>query len=119
MVVAICLGIGLFAGVCGGLFGIGGGLVIVPAAILALGFSQHKAQGTSLALLMMPVGIFGVVNYWRDGQVDIVKAIWIGLGFLGGSYLGSKLALNLDPLTMRRVFAAFLIIVAVYLLTKK
>ncbi|MBV6457730.1 MAG: hypothetical protein HONBIEJF_00849 [Fimbriimonadaceae bacterium] len=119
MVVAICLGIGLLAGVCGGLFGIGGGLVIVPAAILALGFTQHKAQGTSLALLMMPVGIFGVANYWREGQVDIVKAIWIGLGFLGGSYLGSRLALNLDPLTMRRVFAAFLIIVAVYLLTKK
>jgi uncharacterized membrane protein YfcA len=104
--------IGLSAGALGGMFGTGGGILIVPGLVLALGFSQHKAQGTSLACLLAPIGLLGVLSYQQKGMVDWRVAALVAIGFLGGSLFGAKLALNLDPLTMKRSFAIFLVLVA-------
>jgi uncharacterized protein len=119
MAILLCLLIGLLGGVCGGLFGIGGGVVIVPALVLAMGFTQHRAQGTSLVALLAPVGILGVMNYYKAGSVDFKSGALIALGFVGGTYIGSKISLSLDETLLRRIFAAFLVLVAVQLVIKK
>jgi uncharacterized membrane protein YfcA len=119
MVIVLCLLIGIVAGVMGGLFGIGGGIVIVPLLITLFGFSQLRAQGTSLVALLAPVGLLGLMNYYRSGNADLVKGAWIAGGFVVGAFLGSKIAVGLDDLLMRRIFAGFLVLVAVYLFFKK
>lgn len=119
MQTVICLLLGLVAGVAGGLFGIGGGIIIVPTLVYALGYSQHRAQGTSLVALLAPVGLLGVWNYYRAGNADIRAGILIAAGFVLGVYGGSKLALDLNELVMRRAFAVFLLLVAVQLFLKK
>ena len=114
-----CYGAGLFAGIAGGLFGIGGGIVIVPFMLLALGFSQHLAQGTSLLALSLPVAAFGAFNYHKKGHVHPKKSIVIALGLVAGGFLGSMLALDLPPQTMQLAFAGFVILTATYLIVKK
>lgn len=104
--------IGLVSGAMGGIFGIGGGLVMVPAMVYVLHFAQHKAQGTSLAVLTIPVGFLGAMNYYKAGNVDLRAAGIIAAGFIGGSFLGSKLSLSLPEGTIRKVFAVFLVFVA-------
>jgi len=96
----------------GGTFGIGGGILIVPALVFALGFSQQKSQGTSLVALLAPVGILALIEYYKRGQVDFKVGGIIALGFLFGGLAGSKLALGLDEVTMRRSFALFLVLIA-------
>ena len=100
--------IGLAAGVLSGLVGVGGGLIVVPALIFFLGYSQHQAQGTSLGLLLLPVGILAVINYYNKGQVDIKVVAVMGIAFVLGGWLGSKLALRLPADTVKRIFAVFL-----------
>ncbi|QYK53643.1 MAG: sulfite exporter TauE/SafE family protein [Fimbriimonadaceae bacterium] len=117
--VLISLVVGVAAGVLSGLFGIGGGIVIVPALILFLGFTQHKAQGTSLAALLLPVGALGAWKYYQDKNVDFGSAIPIALGLLAGALAGANIASSLDPVTMRKVFSVFLVGIAIYLWTKK
>lgn len=119
MVIVLCLLIGIIAGVMGGLFGIGGGIVIVPMLIGLFGFSQLKAQGTSLVALLAPVGLLGLMNYYQSGNADLVKGAWIAGGFIIGAFLGSRIAVGLDDLLMRRLFAGFLVAVALYLFFKK
>ncbi len=106
---------GLAAGVLSGLFGIGGGIVIVPALILFLGMTQHKAQGTSLAALLLPVGALGTYKYYQENHVDFRAAIPIAVGILAGALAGAHIAVSLEPVTMRRVFSVFLVAMAVYL----
>ena len=96
--------IGLFAGTVGGSLGVGGGIVIVPALIFFFGFSQHSAQGTSLAVLMFPVAIFGAYNYYKNGYVNLKYALIIVLAFAVGQYLGSLLSINLPERVLRKVF---------------
>ncbi len=108
--------IGLAAGMLGGMVGIGGGLVIVPALIYFLAFSQHQAQGTSLGLLLLPVGILGVWNYYKGGYVDMRAVGILAIGFVAGNYFGSKWALSLPTLTLKRVFAIFMILIAMKML---
>jgi uncharacterized membrane protein YfcA len=108
--------IGLAAGILGGMIGIGGGLVIVPALIYFLAYSQKEAQGTSLGLLLLPVGILGVLNYYRKGYVDLKVVGLLSIGFVIGSYLGSKWALSLPQATLKKVFAAFLLLLAIKML---
>lgn len=110
---------GVLAGVCGGLFGIGGGIIIVPFLILAAGFTQKKAQGTSLVALLAPVGLFGLLEYWKEGQADLAKGAWIALGFVAGAYLGSRIAIGLDEMVMRKAFAIFLVAVGAYMFFRK
>ncbi|MBA4293273.1 permease [bacterium] len=106
---------GLAAGVLSGLFGIGGGIVIVPALILALGFSQHKAQGTSLAALLLPVGALGAYKYHQEKNIDINAALALSVGLFAGALAGANIATSLDPVTMRKIFSVFLVLIACYL----
>jgi uncharacterized membrane protein YfcA len=108
--------IGLAAGFLGGLVGIGGGVLIVPALVLLLGLSQHKAQGISLAMILFPVGILGVINYYKKGYVDFKYAGLLAVGFLIGSYAGSKFSLSLPQETVKKVFAVVMILLALKLL---
>jgi uncharacterized protein len=114
--VAIILLIGLCAGILSGLVGVGGGLIIVPALIFFLGFNQHQAQGTSLGLLLLPVGILAVINYYNKGNVDIKVVAIMSVAFIAGGWLGSKLALRLHEDTVKKIFAIFLFYTAFKLL---
>lgn len=107
LIVTILL-IGLCAGLLSGMVGVGGGLVIVPALVFFLGMSQHAAQGTSLGLLLLPAGILAVMNYYKAGYVDLKVVGLLALGFIAGSYFGSKWSLLLPQETVRKVFAVFL-----------
>jgi uncharacterized membrane protein YfcA len=103
---------GLAAGMLSSMVGVGGGVVIVPALVLILGMSQKLAQGTSLALMLPPIGILAVINYQKQGYVDFKVAAILCLTFIIGSYFGSKLVLRLDTVVVKKVFAVFLMIVA-------
>ena len=111
--------IGLAAGVLSGLFGIGGGILIVPALIYLMGFSQHKAQGTSLAVFVLPVGFLAALNYYKKGNVDLTGAAVVAAALFLGGYFGSKLALAIEESTLRKIFAVFIVIAAVNLFFKK
>lgn len=116
---AILIIIGVLAGILSGFVGVGGGIIIVPALVWLLGFGQHQAQGTSLAVLLLPVGIFAVMNYHRAGQLDWKVALVIGAGFVLGSYFGSRWALGIDPGTVKKIFGVFMIIAALKLIFGK
>jgi uncharacterized protein len=113
----ILLMIGLFAGILSGLVGVGGGLIIVPALIFFLGYSQHQAQGTSLGLLLLPVGILAVLNYYNKGYIDIKVVAVMSIAFVLGGWLGSKIALRLPADTVKKIFAIFLFYSAFKLLS--
>src|ERR1700761_5737349 len=104
--------VGLVAGMLSGLVGIGGGIIIVPALILILGFSQHQAQGTSLGILLLPAGIFAVINYYKQGYVDLKIVMILFVGFVVGGYLGSKISLTLSEATVKKIFALVLLLIA-------
>jgi len=108
--------IGLVSGMMSGLVGIGGGIIIVPALVFCLAFSQKAAQGTSLGILLLPVGILGVMQYYKQGQIDLRVVLIVSLGFLVGNYFGSKLSLSLPDQTLKKIFAGMLIIFAVKML---
>ena len=108
--------IGVLAGTLSGLVGVGGGIVIVPALILFMGFTQHQAQGTSLGLLLLPVGILAVVNYYNKGYVDIKVVAVMSVAFIIGGWLGSKLAISLSQETVRKIFAVILLYTAIKML---
>ncbi len=118
MEILLALLIGLFSGVSGGLFGIGGGIIIVPACVFILHMGQKQAQGTSLMALLLPVGVLAAWNYWRQGQMSVSTGLWIGLGFLAGALGGSQIALSIDEVLLRRIFAGFLVVVAGWLFFK-
>lgn len=115
MILMIIL-VGIAAGVMGGLVGVGGGIIIVPALVYLLGFSQKTAQGTSLGLIMLPVGILGVLQYYKQGHVDFRVVGLLAIGFLLGSYFGSKVALRLPQDTVKKIFAVLMIIMAIKML---
>ncbi len=112
LVVLIFLGIGLLAGVLSGVFGIGGGVVIVPSLILLAGFVPIMATGTSLAALLLPVGALGAYEYYKKGHLNISAALWISLGLFLGVWFGAKLAQHFSPIQLRRSFAVFLVLIA-------
>lgn len=115
----ILLLVGVVTGFMAGMLGIGGAIIMVPALIYILGFSQHMAQGTSLAVMLPPIGIIAAYNYWKAGQVDIKVAIILVITFLLGSYFGSKLATTLPQATLRKIFAILLLLVATRMLFTK
>lgn len=114
--VLLILFIGLAAGILSGLVGVGGGLIIVPALVFFLGFSQHQAQGTSLGLLMLPVGFLAVMNYYNRGNVDIKVVLTMAISFVAGGWLGSKLALRMPEDMVKKFFAVILFYTAFKLL---
>ncbi|HYW49882.1 MAG TPA: sulfite exporter TauE/SafE family protein [Gemmatimonadaceae bacterium] len=104
--------IGLAAGVLSGLFGIGGGIVIVPALVFVAQMAQKTATGTSLAALLLPVGALGAYEYYKTGSLDLRAALWMAPGLAIGALVGAKLALQLPSRELQRAFAVFLVIVA-------
>ncbi len=112
----ILIAIGIAAGMLGGLVGVGGGIIIVPALVYFLGFSQHSAQGTSLGLILLPVGILGVIQYYKQGHVDLRVVAILAVGFLTGSYFGSKLALSFPQETVKKIFAVLMLLIAIKML---
>lgn len=104
--------IGLVAGVVSGLFGIGGAVVIVPALVLLVKLPQHTANGTSLAALLLPVGILGAMEYYRRGQVNVAYAVIIAVGLFIGAFVGAHLAGGMSDATLRKAFGGFLLVVA-------
>ncbi len=113
------LAIGLVGGVLGGMFGLGGGLVIVPALIFLCGMKELDALGTSLAALIPPVGLLGASEYYRNGHMNLKYAALIALGLFVGFYFGAKITMGLSPETARRAYAVFLIVVAAKMLMGK
>ena len=105
--------IGMAAGLLSGFIGIGGGLIIVPALIYFMGLSQMAAQGTSLALMLPPIGALAVMNYWKAGAVDVRAASVMVVAFVAGGYFGSRLALAIDPLKVRLAFGMVMLLVAI------
>ena len=114
--ILIIILVGITAGMLSGLVGVGGGIVIVPALVYFIGFSQKTAQGTSLGLILLPVGILGVLQYYKQGHVDFRIVGILAIGFLAGSFFGSKIALSLPQETVKKIFAVFMIIIAVKML---
>ncbi len=108
----IFIGIGLVAGVLSGIFGIGGGVVIVPALILIGGLAPIAATGTSLAALLLPVGALGAWEYYRKGHLEIGAALWVALGLFVGVWIGARVAQHLSPVQLKRAFALFLVLTA-------
>jgi uncharacterized membrane protein YfcA len=108
----VFIGIGLGAGVRAGMFGIGGGIVIVPALILLARFAPQAATGTSLAIFLLPVGLLGALTYYKEGHVRVLPALLLALGVFLGSPVGAKIALAMSALALKRTFAVFLVVVA-------
>jgi uncharacterized membrane protein YfcA len=106
--IALLLIIGLAAGILSGLVGVGGGIIIVPGLVLLLGFSQQQAQGTSLGLLLLPIGILAVFNYYNKGFIDVKVIGVMAIAFMLGGWVGSKLALSLPEVTIKRILAVVL-----------
>jgi uncharacterized membrane protein YfcA len=111
--------IGVLAGVLAGMFGIGGGLVIVPALVILYGLRQHAAVGTSLGALLLPVGALSAWVYWKNGNLNIAYSALIALGLVVGAYVGARLVEPVSDLTLRRMFGAFLLVVSVKMLWGK
>ena len=108
--------IGIAAGMLSGLVGVGGGIIIVPALVFFLGFSQKMAQGTSLGILLLPVGILAVLQFYKQGYINF-NVVWIiSAAFLFGSYFGSRIALSLPQETVKKIFAILMILIAIKLL---
>jgi len=110
--ILIVILIGIAAGTLSGLVGVGGGVIIVPALVYFIGFSQKTAQGTSLGLILLPVGILGVLQYYKQGHIDVKVVGMLAIGFLIGGYLGSRIALNLSQETVKKIFAVVMVLVA-------
>jgi len=110
--IIMLLGIGLLAGIASGFVGIGGGMIIVPALVFAIGLSQQSAQGTSLAMMIPPIGILAVISYYQAGAVEVKYAAVLAITFVFGAWLGSKLALRINPALVRLVFGVFMLYAA-------
>lgn len=115
-ILLILLAVGLAAGFLSGMVGIGGGIIIVPVLVYFLGFTQHQAQGTTLFMFLLPIGILGVVNYHKQGYVDYKTALIICSTFVFGSYFGSKLAISLDQKMVKQIFGAIIILLGAKML---
>lgn len=113
---ALVVGIGLGAGILSGLFGIGGGIVIIPALVLLAKLDQHTANGTSLAALLLPVGLLATIEYYRRGQVRVPYAAILAAGLLLGGLIGARFAGKIPDVTLRRSFGVLLLVTAVRLL---
>ncbi|MFP4557390.1 MAG: sulfite exporter TauE/SafE family protein [Bacteroidales bacterium] len=111
--------IGLLAGFTGGALGLGGGIIIIPALVFIMGFTQHQAQGTSLAVIVFPVAFLGAFNYYRAGHVNVKYVLILALAFLVGSYLGSLMSINLPEKILKKVFGIAILLLSLKMIFDK
>lgn len=117
--IIILLITGLLAGFVSGSMGVGGAIIIVPFLVFFLGLSQHQAQGTSLMVLVFPVGIFAVMNYFKSGYINMKFALFLIIAFMLGSYLGSLMAINMPAKMLQKIFAGLLVLIGIKMLLGK
>jgi len=111
--------IGLMSGLLAGVLGVGGAIIVIPALVFILGLTQHQAQGTSLAFMVPPIGIFAAWNYWKAGFVNWKFALVLALTFMAGAYLGSIFSVNLSDKILRKIFSILLFAAAVKMFFSK
>jgi hypothetical protein len=111
--------VGLAAGVLGGMFGIGGASVTIPALVYLAGYSQHMAQGTILAAMIPPIGLLAALRYWQAGQVNIKVALLICVGFFVGGYFGASLAQQVSEPVLKKAFGGLLFLLSMYMVFGK
>lgn len=111
--------IGLMSGLLAGVLGVGGAIIVIPALVFILGLTQHQAQGTSLAFMVPPIGIFAAWNYWKAGYVNWKFALILALTFMAGAYLGSIFSVNLSDKILRKIFSILLFAAAVKMFFSK
>jgi uncharacterized protein len=111
--------VGLLAGILSGLLGIGGGVIIIPLLVYFYGLTQHQAQGTTLALMVPPIGILAALSYYYHGNVNIPIALFIGLGFLVGGLIGAIIVQPVPDYLLKKIFGVFLLLVALKMLLGK
>jgi uncharacterized protein len=119
MIVAGYVVLGLIAGALSGLIGIGGGIIIIPVLVYVFGFTQHQAQGTTLALMIPPIGLLAALEYYKAGHVDLKVAGLVCLGFIVGGLFGSKIAVGMSDQSLQRVFGIILLLIALKMLLVK
>ena len=117
--VLILIVIGIITGIMAGMLGIGGAIIMIPALVFLLGISQQTAQGTSLAVMLPPIGIIAAYNYYKAGHANIKFAIILAVFFIVGSYFGSKLAINIPQNVLKKIFGILLLLVAAKMLLSK
>lgn len=110
--------IGLVAGVLSGMIGIGGGIIIVPSLVYFLGLTQHQSQGTSLLMMLPPIGVLAAFNYYKSSHMQqdsryLLFALVLAIAFLAGGYIGSRLSINIDKVTLQKVFGIILFVIAI------
>lgn len=111
--------IGIFTGFMAGMLGIGGAIIMIPALVFMIGLTQQGAQGTSLAVMLPPIGILAAYNYFKAGQVNLKFAMILAITFIIGSYFGSKLALSIPQNLLKKIFGLLLLLVAAKMLLSK
>jgi uncharacterized protein len=119
MAIYLYIALGLIAGISSGFFGIGGATIIVPVLVYLFGLSQHAAQGTTLALMVPPIGILAALKYYQAGHVDIKMAALICLGFFIGGLVGAHLAMPVPENILKKIFGAFLFLIALKMIIGK
>jgi uncharacterized membrane protein YfcA len=112
----LLVALGLGAGVLAGMFGVGGGLVIVPGLVLLLKLDPKMAAGTSLGALVLPTGLLGAYEYYRSGYIDLKAAVVVAVGLFLGAYVGARIMIGLDPALTRRLYGIFLLLMGARLL---
>ncbi len=115
----VLLIIGVTTGLMAGMLGIGGAIIMIPGLVFLMGFSQQMAQGTSLAVMLPPIGIFAAYNYYKAGQANIKFALILAAAFIIGSYFGSKFALTIPQPLLKKIFGILLLLVAAKMLLSK
>ena len=111
--------IGLLAGIFGGMFGLGGGVIVIPALVMFMGFTQHQAQGTNVAFMLAPIGLLAVMNYYKNGYVNFKYAIVLAIAFFIGAYLGSLWTMQIPDNILKKVFGGVVILIGLKMILGK
>ena len=117
--VILYLILGLVAGIFSGLFGIGGGIILIPGFLYFLGCNQHQAQGMSLAVLIPPIGLLAAYKYYQEGNINVAMAIFVCLGFFFGALFGAEIAHKINGIVLRRVFGILLLLLSLKMIFGK
>jgi hypothetical protein len=113
------IGLGLVAGIFGGMFGIGGGTILIPALVFLFGLTQHQAQGTTLAAMVPPIGLLAAIRYWQAGNVKLSVAAMLCIGFFIGGLIGANFVQNISEPVLKKMFGIFLLVVAMNMILGK